>query len=90
MIKKKNIKVLEYNAVFAPEEEGGYSVSVPNLPGCYSQGETFEEAKINIKEAIELYLEGMDSNLYHITPEESRKEFVAPVSVSVQFTSNIR
>lgn len=82
--KKKSIKILEYNAVFLPEEEGGYSVSVPNLPGCYSQGETFEEAKTNIKEAIGLYLEGMDEELYYITPEESRKEFVAPISVSVQ------
>ncbi len=82
--KKREIKVLEYNAIFAPEEEGGYSVSVPNLPGCFSQGETFEEAKANIKEAIELYLEDADEALYHTTPEESRKEFFAPISVKIQ------
>jgi predicted RNase H-like HicB family nuclease len=38
-------------------EEGGYTVEVPSLPGCISQGETIDEAVANIKEAIELYLE---------------------------------
>ncbi|MBI2906333.1 MAG: type II toxin-antitoxin system HicB family antitoxin [Chloroflexi bacterium] len=49
--------VLEYNAIFQKEKEGGYSVWVPSLPGCASQGETFEEALANIQEAITLYLE---------------------------------
>ena len=48
-------KVLEFIAVFQEEKEGGYSVWVPELPGCASQGETFEEALENIKEAIYLY-----------------------------------
>ncbi len=39
------------------QEDGGYVVSVPALPGCYSQGDSIEEALENIKEAIELYLE---------------------------------
>jgi antitoxin HicB len=41
-------------------EEGGYAVSVPALPGCFSQGETVEECMSNIREAIELYLESME------------------------------
>lgn len=49
-------RVLEYTAVFQEEKEGGYSVWVPSLPGCASQGETFEEALGNIKEAITLYI----------------------------------
>jgi predicted RNase H-like HicB family nuclease len=59
MAKKKvrKKKILEYTAIFEPEKEGGYSVFVPTLPGCFSQGETFEEAVESIKEAIELYLE---------------------------------
>ena len=40
-------------------EEGSYRVEVPALPGCYSQGETVEEALENVREAIELYLEGL-------------------------------
>lgn len=39
------------------EEVGGYSVSIPALPGCYSQGDTFDEALSNIREAAELWLE---------------------------------
>lgn len=80
---RKKIKILEYNAVFLAEDDGGYSVSVPDLPGCHSQGNTFEEAKLNIAEAIALYLEDADENLYHQTPEESRKAFMAPVSVQL-------
>ncbi len=46
-------------AIFHPAEEGGYWVEVPSLPGCFSQGETKEEALENIKEAIALYIEDM-------------------------------
>lgn len=56
-------KVLEYNAIFQKEGEGGYSVWVPVLPGCTSQGETFEEALENIKEAISLYLEDAEKKV---------------------------
>ena len=43
--------------VFEPSDEGGYTVYVPALPGCVSEGDTLEEARRNIREAIELYLE---------------------------------
>lgn len=46
-------KILEYTAIFEPAEEGGYVVSVPAIPGCATQGETFEEAAVNIKDAIQ-------------------------------------
>ena len=49
-MKVKNISVL-----FEEEQDGGFSVSVPTLPGCFSQGDTFEEALKNIREAISLY-----------------------------------
>ena len=49
-------KILKYTAVFEVANEGGYIVSVPALPGCYSQGETREEAEIMIKDAIKSYL----------------------------------
>lgn len=39
------------------ESVGGYSVSVPALPGCHSEGETLEEALENIREAAELWLD---------------------------------
>jgi antitoxin HicB len=43
--------------ILQKEQEGGYSVSNPALEGCYSQGETIEEALENIKEATLLCLE---------------------------------
>lgn len=42
--------------IFDPAEEGGYVVHVPKLPGCHTQGDTFEEAQEHAKEAIEVYL----------------------------------
>ena len=42
--------------VMLKETEEGYAVSCPGLPGCWSQGETEEEAIENIKDAIEEYL----------------------------------
>ena len=42
-----------------PDEDGGYTVEVPSLPGCISQGDTLEEALANIREAIELYIESL-------------------------------
>jgi len=52
---KKNIH--SYSVFFEIAEEGGYVLRVPALRGCYTQGETLEEAEVNAKEAIELYLE---------------------------------
>jgi antitoxin HicB len=51
--------VREYDVVLVPEDEGGFSVSVPALPGCASQGETREEALAMVREAIEGYLESL-------------------------------
>ena len=49
-------KILQYTVIFEPAEEGGYVVSTPALPGCATQGETFEEATIAIKDAITGYI----------------------------------
>ena len=48
---------MELKIVLEEQEEGGYTVLVPALPGCISQVDTLEEAIKNIKEAIELYLD---------------------------------
>lgn len=52
-----NTKEKIVTVIYEPAIEGGYIVYAPSLPGCNTQGETIEEAAINIKEAIELYLE---------------------------------
>lgn len=48
---------LRYTIILEPAEEGGYNVSVPSLPGCVTQGETYEEAVAMAKDAIGLWLE---------------------------------
>ena len=54
---------MRLKVVLEPSEEGGYTVYVPSLPGCISEGDTIEEALRNIKEAIELYLEPIEDEL---------------------------
>jgi len=77
--KIKKQKVLEYLAVFQEEKEGGYSVWVPDLPGCASQGDTFEEALKNIKEAIALYLE--DSPVKKDQDSDYKKQSTVPIKI---------
>ena len=48
---------MKIKVLVRPEALGGFSVSVPALPGCYSEGETLPEALFNIKEAAQLWLE---------------------------------
>ncbi|MGL4881722.1 MAG: type II toxin-antitoxin system HicB family antitoxin, partial [Waterburya sp.] len=43
--------------------EGGYTVYIPALPGCISEGDTIDEALENITEAIELYLEPIEEDI---------------------------
>ena len=45
-------KILSYSAVFEPCEEGGFTVTVPKLPGVITEGDTFEEAKTNVEDAL--------------------------------------
>ncbi|MHC1623418.1 MAG: type II toxin-antitoxin system HicB family antitoxin [Candidatus Methanospirareceae archaeon] len=54
---------MKYKVIIHAAEEGGYWAEVPSLPGCFSQGETFEEVKENVREAIEVYLESQEKDL---------------------------
>jgi len=45
--------------VFEPQDEGGYHVYAPDLPGLHTQGESLDEATENAREALELYVEGL-------------------------------
>jgi predicted RNase H-like HicB family nuclease len=47
---------MDYTVLIHPAEEGGFWTEVPALAGCFSQGETVEEALRNTREAIELHL----------------------------------
>ena len=58
-MRKKPSRLMNYEAVFEEQREGGFTVYIPALPGCISEGDIFEEAKFNIKEAITSYLESV-------------------------------
>ena len=60
---------MKLKIVLEESDEGGYTVYVPSLPGCISEGDTEEEAIKNIKEAIELYLESIDDDILSTTAE---------------------
>ena len=65
---------MEYKIVLEPDvEEGGYVVHCPALAGCYSQGDTKEEATENIREAIEAYLESLEKDNLPIPVQWSQK-----------------
>ena len=55
--KFKGVVINETQNNFGSSDEGGYTVYVPALPGCISEGDSKKEALKNIREAIELYLE---------------------------------
>jgi len=72
-----------YKVLFEAQEEGGYTVTAPSLPGCVSEGDTFEEALANFKEAMVLYLDSLKEDGLPI-PEENHLvlELEAPVDIT--------
>ncbi|OQB42742.1 MAG: hypothetical protein BWY09_00422 [Candidatus Hydrogenedentes bacterium ADurb.Bin179] len=67
---------MKLQVVLEPSDEGGYTVYVPGLPGCISEGDTREEALSNMREAIALYLEPVEDDL----PLSSKSE-IAEIAV---------
>jgi len=49
----------EVEFVFEPQDEGGYHVYAPELPGLHTQGDSLDEATQNAREALALYVEGL-------------------------------
>ena len=68
-----------YLVTLRQAEEGGFTVEVPALPGCVSQGGTYEEALANIRQAIVAYLEELEEG--ELNPEAP--VFVTTVDVEV-------
>ena len=63
-------------AVVIEQGENNYSAYVPDLPGCVSVGDTFDEVKSEIREAIAFHLDGMREDGLPIPPPRSRAEYV--------------
>ena len=54
---------MKLRVILEPSDEGGYTVYVPALPGCISEGDNIDEALNNIQESIELYLEPIEEDI---------------------------
>lgn len=74
-------KSVNYNVVFTPESKGGYTVTVPALPGCVSFGENITEARKMAKEAILLYLDSAKDINQDVPPRDDSR--IGTVAVNV-------
>ena len=72
--------ILRYSALFEPCEEGGYTVTVPKLPGLVTEGDTFEEALLMAKDAIKGYLQVLQENRQSF-PDPDEKSIIASIDV---------
>lgn len=74
--------IRKFTVIFEKAKDGGYIINVPALPGCMSQGETFEEAEEMIKDAIECYCESL---VKHGDPiPEEHEEIIETLSVPIR------
>lgn len=71
--------MLNYRIMLRKEPEGGYTVTVPSLPGCITYGENVDEAITNAREAIELYIESLKEHGEDIPTEEGTLEYTLAV-----------
>jgi predicted RNase H-like HicB family nuclease len=63
----------EFDVVFEPQDDGGYTAYVPDLPGCVSEGETLDQAAAMVQEAMALYLESRQERGWALPKIEHRK-----------------
>ena len=75
--------VYSYQITLVPEDEGGYTVLVPSLPGCVSYGRTVDEAAEMAKEAIALHLENLKAHRLSLPDEDARPVLSTTVNVAV-------
>ena len=64
-----------------PDETGGFTVEVPSLPGCISQGDTYEEAVANIREAIQGFVELLEEDGFPVPPEDIPRIVVTEIAL---------
>lgn len=80
---KKYQKIYQYTVVFEPDEEsGGYIVSVPALPGCVTEGDTFAQAVEMAKDAILAYMGSLRKHNEPI-PAESPKTVIKKINIEL-------
>ena len=74
-MKKMNNLTYEYTAFFEPNENGGYTVTVPTLPGLVTEGKDLEEAREMALDAIRCYIQGLKKAKEPIPIEKETAQF---------------
>jgi len=69
------MKQCTYRILLTPEDGGGFSVTVPALPGCFTEGETVEEAIEMAKEALSAYIESLEEDGESIPDDSKNLEY---------------
>jgi antitoxin HicB len=70
-----------YTIVVEPEDTGGFSVSLPALPGCFTRGDTIDECRENAAEAIAVHIAGLEAD-GEVVPEEHGHPQLLTVTVA--------
>ncbi len=76
-------KVLNYRVLIEQDEDGKFVASVPAIQGCYTEGETFEEAITNIEDVIKLHIAGRKER--GLLPDDSNTEFVGIKNLTFKY-----
>ncbi|MDI6631413.1 MAG: type II toxin-antitoxin system HicB family antitoxin [Bacillota bacterium] len=74
------MQAYRYTVIIEREEDGGFHAFCPALPGCHTQGESLEETLINIREAIQVYLESLKA---HNEPLPVEDILIKPIEVAL-------
>jgi len=70
--------------IFERQPEGGYLVSIPALPGCYTEGRTLEEARETAADAIRAYCASLRKHGEPIPVESTEEQFVGRLSITLE------
>jgi len=70
---------LSYRVLLRKEADGGFTVTVPSLPGCVTFGETLEESLTMAREAIELYVESLQAHGEEVPTEKEVLEYTLTI-----------
>ncbi len=77
-------KLLKYTVIYTEEPEGGFTVTVPSLPGCVTYGKDLKQASEMAKDAINLYLESLKSHKEAIPTDN--KSFIGSIDLEFPYT----
>lgn len=81
-------KLLNFKVIIEQDEDGIFIASVPAVPGCYSEGDTYEESLKNVKEALDLALEVAKDNPSYAKkinyPDPEKENFIGIVNLPIR------